>query len=528
MKNAHNFGCYLTIKIYCVFQQALLTIITIKKMKIVIKILYILFFGTLCGNSQSAIPSWEKYSAEEGSMTIAMEFPQTQKILSIVKNRNLSTVFRNYFSILDKSGNEISKKEFKHDTHDIVFLDIAWLDQINKFIVFGVATRKKPFEQYQYDEFVTLQVDDHLNFSEFNIKKIGTLYHYVSCKVYNNGKEFLIVLSNHWNGFLEEQFEVSFIKVSYTGEIIQSTFVRDEQGGCQSVVPSINNNGYFCPGLVGYYLDSNFIFTEYEGLKPDSPLNNLSKKYWKSANFLWGVTKTSFPWTDGNYLICNTLWGYQKDIPIRPGQTVLFLMSQKTLDTLKTVGFGNGNSAFAYHSMDMTKDSMIYSGNYSLYGNAITIAKFNKKLEKIWELTYSYKDYINYIVAGIRVTQDGGFIIYGNRLINKASEDYIPFITKFDKNGGIISSTSSMVDNIVIKVFPNPVSNFLQLELSGANKNTEIRLFDLNGRNVFVQHRLSDGLNTIDLSALANGVYLYKIFQKGREIANDKIIKISE
>ena len=497
-------------------------------MKLVTIILCLFFFEIDQGDGQKAVPSWERHVDEEGDLTVAAEFPHHPSIIAVIKNRNLSPLYRNYFFITDKFGKELLKKEFKNDTLDIAFIDIAWSKEINKFILFGIATPKRPFEDYWYDQFITVQVDDQLNFTGVNIKKTGTLYRYRFGKAYNNGKEFLTVLTNHWNGFLNDQFETTFIRVSYTGEILYSYFIRDSQGSCQCILPNIHNNGYYCPGIVGYNLDSNLVFNSYEGLKTNSPLNHLSDYYNNSDLFLFDVTKSCFPWTDGNYLICNTYNGYERTIPYRSGQTVLFILSGKNSDSLKTVAFGSGRRAFSYQSMDITKDSMIYSGNYDFTKSIITIAKFDKKLKKVWQMEYSHKDYINYWVSGIKTTHDDGFIIYGNRLINKQSIDYIPFLTRFDKNGGIVSSTDGFELNAAIRVYPNPFTQYLQLDLQTFGPKVEFRLFDLSGRNVFVQHHLDTGLHTIDFSELPSGAYVYKLYQNGKEIAGDKCVKIQE
>jgi hypothetical protein len=407
---------------------------------------------------------------------------------------------------------------------------VVWSETEHVFIIFGIAAKTTELEGNPtfnaYKSMVTLKIDENLNFHELNIREIKSDFGYYSLRVYDNHSEYLVVLTSGTYGaagFSQSiQFETAFVRVHLSGEIMSYDYIKDERASCQCIVPMINNKGFYCPGVTGYNLDSNFIFKNYESDRIESVFHFVSTSTYPKwiSNFMREEFKMCFPWTNGNYLLSNTYVGRTVGLQHHQGSTLIFLLSHVNSDTIKSISFGSGELSFIVNNMDVSRDSMIYAGNNGyIYSE---IAKFDKNLNKIWQIQYSVKD--NYIFGfGIKATLDGGFCIYGATY----NTYYIPFIARFDKNGGIVSSTAGLEFSTAVKVSPNPFSQYIQLELQTSGANAEFRLFDMNGRNVFVQHDLIDGLNTIDLSDLHSGTYIYKIYQKGREIAGDKLIKVA-
>ena len=81
---------------------------------------------------------------------------------------------------------------------------------------------------------------------------------------------------------------------------------------------------------------------------------------------------------------------------------------------------------------------------------------------------------------------------------------------------------SSSVENITqqdITVYPNPVSNILNIE--SPNAISEIVLFNLNGKQIH-----SSSLEKIDLSPLDSGIYLLKVKTQSGNSFTKRIIKI--
>jgi len=79
-------------------------------------------------------------------------------------------------------------------------------------------------------------------------------------------------------------------------------------------------------------------------------------------------------------------------------------------------------------------------------------------------------------------------------------------------------------DRSEIVVYPNPVTDLLNINITNAQDNeTQASLFDNSGRLVHSQ-RLISGTNTINMTKLPQGVYLLSL-KNNNEIQNIKIVK---
>ncbi len=62
------------------------------------------------------------------------------------------------------------------------------------------------------------------------------------------------------------------------------------------------------------------------------------------------------------------------------------------------------------------------------------------------------------------------------------------------------------IDKSIPKIFPNPVSDFLQIQFETKEEKLEYQLFDMQGRQID-----SGNSSTIDVQHLHSGIYLLKI-----------------
>lgn len=80
--------------------------------------------------------------------------------------------------------------------------------------------------------------------------------------------------------------------------------------------------------------------------------------------------------------------------------------------------------------------------------------------------------------------------------------------------------------NNLVKVYPNPVVQLLNVELDLEGKDSSlISIFDITGRELFKSTFFGQELQ-VDLSALDNGVYFYRVFNKQNIINEGQFIKI--
>jgi hypothetical protein len=113
--------------------------------------------------------------------------------------------------------------------------------------------------------------------------------------------------------------------------------------------------------------------------------------------------------------------------------------------------------------------------------------------------------------------------VYGYNGANNASVCYTLKVTlgTATRQGDIVTSYGGKK---LMSVFPNPAHDKLNINLSGYEGVSEIRLYDVNGQVVNSQ-RTAQINSIMDISRLARGVYLIKVITANGEALNQKIVK---
>lgn len=79
------------------------------------------------------------------------------------------------------------------------------------------------------------------------------------------------------------------------------------------------------------------------------------------------------------------------------------------------------------------------------------------------------------------------------------------------------------IEEPVFSVYPNPASDQLNIEMSNAGNDDVFKVFNILGEEVRTV-RLKEGLNTMNIVELNNGVYFYSVFRNGEVIETKKIV----
>ena len=123
---------------------------------------------------------------------------------------------------------------------------------------------------------------------------------------------------------------------------------------------------------------------------------------------------------------------------------------------------------------------------------------------------------VNYSVGQIaytEVTGSTGYIIQGVQQPYRINE-----VNGIDEANNI---------NLAVSVYPNPVNDFLILNMDNFPINDcSYQLFDLNG-NLLRSMEISDNEIRIDVRGLASNIFFLKVIEGNREIKSFKIIKNS-
>lgn len=111
--------------------------------------------------------------------------------------------------------------------------------------------------------------------------------------------------------------------------------------------------------------------------------------------------------------------------------------------------------------------------------------------------------------------------VYGYSGANNATTCYTLRVQlgTASRGGDLITSDVQKID-----IFPNPVTNIVNINLTGYTGKSDVFMFNVNGRIVLNQ-QVSTTNTPLDISALPAGVYMLRIKNGGKEVRMEKIIK---
>jgi hypothetical protein len=89
-------------------------------------------------------------------------------------------------------------------------------------------------------------------------------------------------------------------------------------------------------------------------------------------------------------------------------------------------------------------------------------------------------------------------------------------------NAGATVATEA--NNKLIAVFPNPVQNTLNLNLSGFKGSSEVVVYNMNGKRMLSKQTANTN-TTLDFSRLSKGIYMIRVFYPTGNSGNLKVIK---
>lgn len=111
--------------------------------------------------------------------------------------------------------------------------------------------------------------------------------------------------------------------------------------------------------------------------------------------------------------------------------------------------------------------------------------------------------------------------VYGYNGANSATSCYTLRVQlgTATRGGDLITSDVQKID-----IFPNPVNNIVNINLTGYTGKSDLSLFDVNGR-IVMNRQVSTTNTPLDISKLPAGVYMLRIKNGGKDVKMEKIIK---
>jgi len=139
--------------------------------------------------------------------------------------------------------------------------------------------------------------------------------------------------------------------------------------------------------------------------------------------------------------------------------------------------------------------------------------------------TFGQKDVVG---AGGQATGSGGSVSY--------SIGQIDYITSAGSGGTItqgvqqpyeifvVSGIKEQTINLLINAFPNPVIEFVTLDLSETGNETKYILYNVEGKKI-KENDISEKTTSIQMSELSSGIYFLEVQRNNQKIKQYKIVK---
>lgn len=155
--------------------------------------------------------------------------------------------------------------------------------------------------------------------------------------------------------------------------------------------------------------------------------------------------------------------------------------------------------------------------------NKITVRNYSNDLAFVWERIISSPDTSFYIYS--LLDAGNGILLSGSKY---CTTDVHPncdvFIYKFEYNGNFAKIFERKITAPQINVYPNPGTNFFNVDLMFDAPNCELLMFDIAGREV-LRKEIKQNTERINAAALARGTYTYSILKEGKALNVGKWVK---
>ncbi len=179
----------------------------------------------------------------------------------------------------------------------------------------------------------------------------------------------------------------------------------------------------------------------------------------------------------------------------------------------------NGNSLFDV--LELSDGTLVATGltTISSEGNAGWLIKTDGDGNLLWQRKYNKNNQTD-LFYGVLATEDGGFLLSG-QAINEDNNTQDAWLLKVDSIGCPYPNCTVGIDElgtneIIVDVWPNPVSEVLNVELIDFSASVEMTVFDIQGRvitpSAFGHSPLKKGGELLrwDVNGWASGIYILK------------------
>ena len=174
--------------------------------------------------------------------------------------------------------------------------------------------------------------------------------------------------------------------------------------------------------------------------------------------------------------------------------------------------------------IDKSNDDVYTCGYSQLWGQDIIVVKFNNfgyldsnfGTEGIW--SYNFGNDVTSKGCAVINLKSNGKIILGGAIDNNGNEFLLIQLNNKEKE---INGLDELASTNEFKIFPNPASEYINIEMEDVKNIGYLEIFDINGKKVL--QRIIRPNNQILLDELTMGTYFIRIIQ-GNDVNTQKLI----
>jgi len=355
---------------------------------------------------------------------------------------------------------------------------------------------------------------------------------YTQCKfsqygIINEGNN--IIYGAHASYEDSNQDDIVFIKINQDGDFISKKQIHYQFTQYFTDITKVPNTNDF----IAFVHHISIFGYQIHAIRVDSSFNIISTLPLENSNYFYGhigavgnwITDTSFIYTGFIDAVSN---------PVED-QRIAASIFDTTYQPLKEIDFGKADTIDypAYNNCTAyLNDSTIYVAGFVNIiefwpdiPNVIEIYKLDSDLNILAQNDYSPNAF--HAISGILKSKDGGCLVYGSQHAPYEGNENDIYVLKINPDDLLTSSNKEKIinDNLV-RVFPNPTSGLLNIELDSKINISEIIIYnELGSIELIHKNKSLNNIISINCSNLKPGTYLYSIIDKSNVILSGKFIK---
>ncbi len=292
-------------------------------------------------------------------------------------------------------------------------------------------------------------------------------------------------------------------------------------------------NGYFPYKIIRkgnyYYLAGRALYTNQfvEGflVKTDLQGNKIWDKRYQYQNHNTSFTSMLDIGSDSLFVPFIYL---SKNVGNTPYGMIQFRILDTSGVTIKDSTYPDEEIIYLLNNVTNAKDgNILLAGEFYQGGQKSIIWKMDKNLNTIWRRVYYYGDWEDESwLYNIGEWSNGGIVSVGSyfdRYQNPTNKNGYLWLLSTDANGCLSGTNCGSgigfkewtLDQNAVKIYPNPVKEFVTIQLPPNHTKGILRLYNSN-REMLLKTELQENKSTVYLSNLPSGIYMAEIDAEGK------------